>query len=95
VGQFTYLSDNDAFYPWEANWDTTSSSYAPVPTFTPVKSKWSLDGVRVSDFGDSYNGEDVSVNAQGTTVAVYTRDETLEGAPYASYVGAVNILKKI
>jgi hypothetical protein len=59
-----------------------------------AQSKWSLDGVRVSDFGDIFsNGEPVSVNAQGTTVAVYTRDETLAG--YGSYIGAVNILKKI
>ena len=58
-----------------------------------AQSQWSLDGVRVSDFGDSSNGEDVSVNAQGTTVAVYTRLETLLG--YGAYVGAVNILKKI
>jgi hypothetical protein len=60
-----------------------------------AQSKWSLDGVRVSDFVDASDGEAVSVNAQGTTVAVYTRDETLEGAPYAPYIGAVNILKKI
>jgi hypothetical protein len=58
-----------------------------------AQSKWSLDAVRASNFGDSSNGEDVSVNAQGTTVAVYTRGETLAG--YESYVGAVNILKKI
>jgi hypothetical protein len=57
-----------------------------------AQSKWSLDGVRVSDFGDSSYGEAVSVNAQGTTVAVYTRGETLAG--YESYIGAVNILKK-
>lgn len=58
-----------------------------------AQSKWSLDGVRISDFGDSSYGEDVSVNAQGTTVAVYKRAETLAG--YGGYVGAVDILKKI
>ena len=58
-----------------------------------AQSQWSLDGVRVSDFVDSSYGEDVSVNAQGTTVAVYTRGETLAG--YGGYEGAVNILKKI
>lgn len=59
-----------------------------------AQSQWSLDGVRISDFGDSFNGEDVSVNAQGTTVAVYTRLETLP-LYGETYKGAVNILKKI
>jgi hypothetical protein len=54
-----------------------------------AQSKWSLDRVWASDFSNSVAGEDVSVNAQGTTVAVYTRGES-----YGAYVGAVNILKK-
>ncbi len=59
-----------------------------------AQSKWSLDGVWASDYNTFPSfGEDVSVNAQGTTVAVYTRGDLPEG--YGSYGGAVNILKKI
>jgi hypothetical protein len=37
VGTATFASDdNNVFYPWEANWYPTSSSYVPVPKFIPV-----------------------------------------------------------
>jgi hypothetical protein len=36
VGEVAYMSDNDVFYPWEAQWYSVSSSYDPPPTFTPI-----------------------------------------------------------